>query len=232
MGGRSREDIAERILHKRMRARDADELVKSLEVFANWTALRGDTKTVFEQIEAMLSDNDTVGRELLNNWRELVRLIVASGIPEDRIVLQPNLARNWEYYTGIVFGIEVGDKFVAAGGRYDDLAQLITDAPERIPAVGFTYYIDTLHSALSLPEEDTANPIYVISTAEQLEFAFDLANRLRKEGIPTIVSQPPDETYKTIHIQKDGSLKIENAEYTDDNLDSLITELRDKRNND
>ncbi|QPC81218.1 ATP phosphoribosyltransferase regulatory subunit [Phototrophicus methaneseepsis] len=228
MGSRSREDIAERILHKHLRARDAENLIQMLKIFAEWTALRGKPEEVFPQVEAMLTSDDDYGHELLHQWQEMIQLITLSGIPEDRIILQPNLARNWEYYTGVVFGLEVEDQYIAAGGRYDDLAQLVTDSEQKIPAVGFTYYVDTLQAILGPEHEPSLTVANLIVTPETFAMGSQWADLLRQAGIATILSQDESPQYtQTLYIQPNGDVRFNDKVYDKNKINDLVVALRD-----
>ena len=61
---------------------------------------------------------------VLDEWRSVIALLDAYGIPASRIQIQPALARNWDYYTGIVFELWSEDgHHLGGGGRYDELTR-------------------------------------------------------------------------------------------------------------
>ncbi len=57
------------------------------------------------------------------------------------------LARNFEYYSGIILRIDAGGHRVLAGGRYDELIGLV--GGKRVPASGFALYVDPVVALLS-----------------------------------------------------------------------------------
>lgn len=155
MGGRTREDIARRMLEKRRRAAQRPQVQAAIVFLAAWIQASGPIETVWPQLEAWVGE-DNAGRALLQSWRETLDQLSASGLSSEQIILRPNLARNWEYYTGLVFVLETADgTALAGGGRYDELARLLGGSAT--PAVGFAYYGDALlaHSAIPNPTRPT-----------------------------------------------------------------------------
>lgn len=63
----------------------------------------------------------------------------------------PALVRNFEYYTGPIFHLEVAGVKVGGGGRYDDLVSLV--GGEAVPASGFALDIPTLVGIVPPPKE-------------------------------------------------------------------------------
>jgi histidyl-tRNA synthetase len=59
----------------------------------------------------------------------------------------PSLLRDFEYYTGVVFEIEVGGEPVGAGGEYDGVYELLTGSS--LPATGGVLYMDRLAAMLA-----------------------------------------------------------------------------------
>lgn len=149
MGGRTREEIAARVLQKHQRALERHRITAALQFFAAWTDISASVETAFQHVGGFIGVNDSIGWRLFDNWRHTIDLCLKSGIPADRVIIQPNLARNWEYYTGVVFGIcTVSGDFVAGGGRYDELIGL-PGGVKNTPAVGFAYYVDRLLKEIS-----------------------------------------------------------------------------------
>ena len=71
---------------------------------------------------------------------------ISDVLKDQRVVFDPALARGLDYYTGLIFeveieGYDVGS--VAGGGRYDNLIGMF--AGRDIPAVGFAFGFDRLH---------------------------------------------------------------------------------------
>ncbi len=68
--------------------------------------------------------------------------------------IAPLLVRSFEYYTGPVFHVFVGDQKVGGGGRYDGLVSLVGD--RALPASGFAIEIDAVSPLLTAARGETA----------------------------------------------------------------------------
>lgn len=93
-----------------------------------------------------------VGKKLLEKIEKLDPTPKINGILDvlknPKVQFSPTLARGLNYYTGMIFEVEVGDYgiSVAGGGRYDNLIGMF--AKKEIPAVGGSFGIDRLIDAL------------------------------------------------------------------------------------
>lgn len=181
MGGRDRADIVRRLLKKRQRATERDQYIAALDFLEAWGAVSGTPAEAFAQIERLLPSDDAQIAVLLKRWRAGVALLDAYDIPSSRVRIQPGLARNWDYYTGIVFELTVNGDSVGGGGRYDELVRLVGGKRD-IPAVGFACNADALLDAL--PDFDAPpSPILTISADIGAEaVAARWAHALRARG--------------------------------------------------
>lgn len=122
------------------------------------------------------------------------RGMLALGIPDDRIRIDPAITRGLDYYTGTVYETfitgheEIGS--ICSGGRYENLASHYTK--QKLPGVGMSIGLTRLFSKLredglmTLETEPVAKvAIATFPGAESLALAF--ANQLRENGIPTLV---------------------------------------------
>lgn len=94
--------------------------------------------------------------------------------------IAPLLVRSFEYYTGPVFHVFVGETKVGGGGRYDALAELV--GGKSVPASGFALEIDQITPLL---DADVAGAGAITircdsSEASDLGRAFALAMALRE----------------------------------------------------
>mgnify|MGYP000014679327 CR=1 FL=1 len=179
MGGRTRHDIAERIMKKHERGLEIDNISQALDFLQHWGNIRGTVDDVLRAIDALIADDDSYGQSLLSDWCDVLGTLSAYGIKNENITLQPDLTKNWDYYTGFVFGIRVNDDYVASGGRYDGLTRLL-GSDDAIPAVGFAYYSQKL--AVTLPAYIENQTKYTLSSANP-EIAIQWAQALRQNGI-------------------------------------------------
>jgi histidyl-tRNA synthetase len=110
-------------------------------------------------------------------------------LKDQRVVFESSLARGLDYYTGLIFeveieGYDVGS--VAGGGRYDNLIGMF--AGREIPAVGFAFGFDRLIEAmdtLNLFPTDlyTTKVLAAFSNSDLQEKALKIADELRSKNI-------------------------------------------------
>ena len=112
------------------------------------------------------------------------------GIAE-QVYFDPTLARGLDYYTGMIFEVEIegySAGSVAGGGRYDNLIGMF--AGKDIPAVGFSFGFDRLIEAMEQNNLFTTNlqATKVLVTVFGKEFVQEslICNTvLRSAGVPT-----------------------------------------------
>lgn len=148
MGGRTRDDITRRLLQKRRRAVEREQYIRAIDLLADLLSLNGQTIYIFDEIAQMLRHVAPDAVAILDQWRHIVSLIVEHGVDETQIVIAPALARDWDYYSGMIFELRTQDgSKLGGGGRYDDLPRLLGGRPNSA-AVGFAYYLIPIVSAL------------------------------------------------------------------------------------
>jgi histidyl-tRNA synthetase len=130
--------------------------------------------------------------------RELLDVVRAAGIPEERLRLDLSIARGLDYYTGTVYETFLGDLpgigSVCSGGRYDDLAGLYTK--QKLPGVGASLGLDRLLAAMEelslLAKASTPAPVLVVQfTPDRLGEYQKMARELRAQGIGVEVYPEP-----------------------------------------
>jgi histidyl-tRNA synthetase len=92
--------------------------------------------------------------------------------------IAPLLVRNFEYYTGPVFHVFVGDTKVGGGGRYDNLVGLVGE--RSLPASGFALEIDAITPLLASADAEAAVITIHCAEPDDLAQAFALAVALRE----------------------------------------------------
>lgn len=140
------------------------------------------------------------------NLRQIMKYAVSLGVPLERMVFQPGLARGLDYYTSTIFevkirGYEAGS--VLGGGRYDKLINLLSGID--IPAVGFALGFDRTIEAINqfnlFPDSDKDNRCLVtVFNPDFTENSTAVVSLLRKNGIST-------ELYPTDDAKLDKQLK-------------------------
>jgi len=151
----------------------------------------GKRHEVLEHLASLLghvsSTNDAI-RELETICRSLEVL----GIAEDRVILDPTIARGLDYYTGPVFEALLTDApefgSVFGGGRYDGLVKRFLG--REIPAVGASIGVDRLFAALqklgladTVPS--TAQVIVTVMEQERITDYVRITRELREASINT-----------------------------------------------
>ena len=114
------------------------------------------------------------------------------GLSSNQFIFSPALARGLNYYTGLIFEIEI-DGYTAGsvcgGGRYDNLIGMF--AGREIPAVGFAFGFDRLIEAmeqLNLFPADlntTTKVLVTIFSPELKEKSIEVSSRLRSNNVST-----------------------------------------------
>jgi histidyl-tRNA synthetase len=224
MGGRTRHDIVRRLLEKRQRATERDQVSAALDFLEAWSAIAAAPDEAFSQIERMIAParDDEEARAVLAQWRAVIALLDAYGIPSDRIQIQPALARNWDYYTGIVFELWCDGSHVGGGGRYDELARLIGSERD-VPAVGFAYYVDQLLAALPKAELPTRASITLAASTATYPDAIRWAQALRQRGqVVTLIDDASAGALAFI-VQPNGSLRRADRDFA--TPDAVIAEV-------
>jgi histidyl-tRNA synthetase len=130
------------------------------------------------------------GEKYLEELRDVLEAVRASGVPEGRVQFDSSIARGLDYYTGLVIETQLGDLpeigSVASGGRYDNLAGLFTN--QKLPGVGASLGLDRLLAALEklgrLPTSKTPAPVLIcmFDPARRNDY-LKLAAQLRAAGI-------------------------------------------------
>lgn len=143
-GGRTREEIARRLLSKQQQT---DQRAGALAALEDFWAIVERIHTPAEIAHAVDdAPLQAIAAELADTFERLARY----GIPTERISFDLTFTRNLDYYTGIVFEYrtppDAGGFLLTGGGRYDELIRLL-GAKRDVPAVGLMTYVERLRQA-------------------------------------------------------------------------------------
>lgn len=224
MGGRTREDIAVRLLDKHERATERDNIISAIKFLHRWAHLRGSADDVLPEVERFIDKlGSSVAKSLFAEWLNTIEQLSAYGVSPQQILIQPDLTRNWEYYTGMVFGIEVDDGvYAAGGGRYDDLTALF--GGDATPAVGFAYYVDNLVAASQIQGTDSDRTWTLFGEQQDIR-TIEWLTRLRTAGIHVVRSGLSN---SDLVMMDDGTLQYKNNLYDINHYERLVDDLRDQ----
>lgn len=132
----------------------------------------------------------TVGKlfDLLNKYK----------ISQDLYSFDPSLARGLDYYTGLIFELEIegySAGSVGGGGRYDKLIGTFTDNQQ--PAMGFSFGFDRILEAMEsfgLISKNSAitQVLVTIFNPDLLSESLETVSFLRKQEVNTEIVLDPD----------------------------------------
>jgi histidyl-tRNA synthetase len=152
------------------------ELVEALTLLLD---MKGKSSGFLRNIKALFSKKLPELGSTLDNFITITDLLEALGCD-----YQLDLAsgRGFEYYTGLIFHLFIGEINVGGGGRYDALIPLM--GGRDTPAAGFALYLDSLMKLVK--PETLAKPILkrilVRAAPEVMKEGFSIASRLREIG--------------------------------------------------
>ncbi|MBN1809834.1 MAG: histidine--tRNA ligase [Planctomycetes bacterium] len=143
-----------------------------------------------------LLEGRTQALDGVEELREVYEAAVKLGVPANRLVLDPTIARGLDYYTGTVYEtfVQGYDKWgsICSGGRYDDLAGYFTT--QRYPGVGvsigLTRLVDLLmkNGMLETGRKSTADVLVTMQDRDRfLDRYLEIARGLRSAGVNTEV---------------------------------------------
>lgn len=151
---------------------------------------RGECKNAQEATNLLQSILDSKPSERLT---EIVRITKELGVPEESLIISPTLARGLDYYTGMIFEVEIPEYTVGSvcgGGRYNELIGMF--AKQQIPAVGFAVGFDRTIEAMEelqlFPQKVTqaaATVLVTVFDAGLQERSLETSSLLRSNGITT-----------------------------------------------
>ncbi|MFC1592546.1 ATP phosphoribosyltransferase regulatory subunit [Candidatus Omnitrophota bacterium] len=144
--------------------------------------LKGKSSGFLKNLRALFARNMSELEPALNDFISIVELLEISGC---NCQIDIASGRGFEYYTGMIFQLFMGEEKIGGGGRYDALIPLM--AGMDIPASGFALYFDHLMK-LVRPEivaKPAAQKILIRTETGQPEAVkqgFDIARYLHEAG--------------------------------------------------
>ena len=130
-----------------------------------------------------------VGASGVDDVRQILQFAKAGGV-DQRIKLDPTLARGLAYYTGVIIEINVTDLAgsLGGGGRYDNLVGMFLG--KDVPACGFSLGLERIIVVMSernmFPAELISSPADVMVTIwneDSIGESLALATELRSKGL-------------------------------------------------
>ena len=164
---------------------------ENIDFVINFINIKGETNEKLEKLSNLNIENEvfTKGVEEL---KDVVKYIRAFNVPENYFEIDLSIARGLDYYTGTVYETFLDDYksigSICSGGRYNDLAGYYTD--KKLPGVGMSIGLTRLFFILNdlgliKSNKKSISDILIISMVEDLNYAIETANSLRKANINT-----------------------------------------------
>lgn len=134
-----------------------------------------------------------VDAPMSDRLQEIFAILKEMDIPETALAYFPALARGLDYYTGMIFEVEIPEYTVGSvcgGGRYDELIGMF--AGKQVQAVGCAYGFDRTVDAMNemnlFPEEILSASAQVLVTVFSMDLekkSLEISQQLRNSNIPT-----------------------------------------------
>lgn len=189
-GGRSREEIAARLVDKFRQEDQTPRIRRALEFIEPLRGLRGTPPAVFQRLKEHLSAYG-LSPAPLDELDTICCYLADYGIPSERVTIDLGLGRGLLYYTGTIFEIYHhalrGESQLCGGGRYDDLIRTL-GGKEDAPACGFSYGLERVKLALeaegaSSTDAPPADVLVIPVSRAENRCAILLAEFLRRAGL-------------------------------------------------
>jgi len=175
------------------------------------------------------------------------------GVDKDKYEFSPILARGLDYYTGMIFEVEIAGYeagSVVGGGRYDNLIGMFSG--KQVPATGCAFGFDRVLEAIELmklfPKDlSTTKVLVTVFSMELGSNSIQVANKLREasintemwleadtkldkqlkyadqKGVPYVVIIGPDEASENKVTLKDLKLKTQQTLSLDECIQKLTS---------
>lgn len=150
--------------------------------------LKNQSYSEFQASDILKKVTESTPTEKINKLFDLLEKL---GVSNSRYAFDPSLARGLDYYTGLIFEVEVegyGSGSVGGGGRYDRLIGSFSD--NTVAAVGFSFGFDRIVEALadekSVNQDTNGTQVLVtIFKDELLTNSLEAVSFLRDNGVNT-----------------------------------------------
>ncbi len=150
IGRRRPEEIVKRLAGKAADANETPLSKETVRLIETYLHIAAGMPAAFDAIEALFADVKLDLREAVAQARGLFTALKATA-GDMPIVFGAGFGRHFEYYTGMVFQIEIEGAGmagqIAGGGRYDGLISALSGGKRDVPAVGAAIHTERLLGA-------------------------------------------------------------------------------------
>jgi ATP phosphoribosyltransferase regulatory subunit len=148
VGGRSVGEIADRFLEQAALGASSGLPRATRALIEQFLAINGDPDEAADALRTLGAEAGLDIGAALDLFESRTGFLAAQGVEVSRIRFSTAFGRGLDYYTGFVFELHdpefAEQRQLVAGGRYDGLLTRL-GAPEPIPAVGFSVWIERLN---------------------------------------------------------------------------------------
>ncbi len=161
---------------------------KSKAIIAEYLEIGGSNSEKLSEIKNLVGNN-LAGAKGIEELAELL-LLVDENYRESPLVIDFNLARGLNYYTGTIYEVlarNVAIGSIGGGGRYDDLTSLF--GIPNVPGVGISFGLDRIYDVMEeqnlFPESlQQATSVIFFNMGEiETRYAFGIMQHCRQLGI-------------------------------------------------
>jgi len=152
IGGRTAEEIAERVVEKTELA--AGISARAARILNEYLALAGSKASAPAALRAFAKRERIAIGAAVDRFEKRAEALAAAGVDPAGLTFAADFGRRLDYYTGFVFEIHDAQRpqlsQIVGGGRYDRLLALIpgqNGARGSIPAIGFSIWLDRIGEA-------------------------------------------------------------------------------------
>jgi ATP phosphoribosyltransferase regulatory subunit len=148
VGGRSIGEIADRFLEQAALGASSGLPRATRALIEEFLGINGDPDEAADALRTLAAEADLDIGTALDLFESRTGFLAAQGVEVSRIRFATAFGRGLDYYTGFVFELHDPEfhleRQLVAGGRYDGLLTRL-GAPEPVPAVGFSVWIERLN---------------------------------------------------------------------------------------
>ena len=152
IGRRRAAEIVQRLQDKAADAKEPPLAHETVDLIETYLKTRGDVSASLRAVETLTRAAQLDIGDALEDARALFYGLKALAGPAP-IVFEADFGRHFEYYTGMVFQIEIEGTGVAGeiagGGRYDGLIRALSRGAHDVPAVGAALHTERVLAAAS-----------------------------------------------------------------------------------
>lgn len=161
---------------------------KSKAIIYQYLGTSGNNSEKLSAIKKLVGNNPSGAKGI----EELVELLslVDENFKESPLVIDFNLARGLNYYTGTIYEVQAKDVAIGSiggGGRYDDLTGLF--GIPNVPGVGISFGLDRIYDVMEernlFPEslQQSTSVIFFNMGEKESRYAFGIMQQCRQQGI-------------------------------------------------